>query len=263
VANVSLVKFKQGTIVNVYSYLRVIKILKSIGLDLSACQIRDPRVAAWLIDPEALGNLASLIQTYIPDIVDSNKPRDSKYDSLYTLQLMRNLKAKLVDVDLHSYFECVEMPLHLCLARIEHKGIRFDSACFEEIKGIIEDRMGEIEVLGNQRMNNIVFSWDSNKELFEILFMELELPHPDYPDLDMEKPKQFISKGLLERIESDDPFPSYILERNRLKYTTALIVVPLSDAIERDGEGTMIHCQQDPFTVRLRMKWLIECQLEG
>lgn len=238
--------------------MRQIKKLIRLGLHLSRCIIQDPKVAAWLIDPEALGNLNSVVQTYLPELLDPNRPRDLKFNSYYAFELMRALKKRLKSINLLGYFECVEMPVHFSLESIERNGIHFDSNCFETIMRVFETRIAEIETLGNTQLNYIDFSWDSNRELFEMLFLELELVHPDYPDIAaMDHKKRFITKSILDRIKTDDPFPSYITERNRLKFITAQIIEPISIAYEKNKKGgrSKIFCCHDPFTVSFLYKY--------
>lgn len=249
---IHLLSFKTSATIIIFDFLRNIKKLKKNGFNLKIESIRDPKVAAWLIEPELLGNLASFVQTYVPEIMDHNKPRDTHLDSYYAFQLMRAMKKRLQKVDLFNYFEQVEMPLHHSLQRIEFNGITFDEEHFEDIQNVFSNRISEIEMQGNRAVNFIPFSWDSSKELFDILFLELELPHPDIPNPDIgEKTKKFVNKSLLERIVGDNQFPKLIIERNRLSFIVSQFITPIAYACDRDvkTKTCKIHCIQDPFTV--------------
>ncbi|MFI5272515.1 MAG: DNA polymerase I [Ktedonobacterales bacterium] len=157
----------------------------------------DTMVAAYLLNPgrrnlglkeQAFEQLGIIMQP-ISDLIGSGKKQITMAqvpirlaadyagpDADMTLRLMRLLEPKLRAAELEHLFREVEVPLVPVLARMELAGLRADRAFLQRMGGELDEQLKALEretygAVGHE------FNLNSPKQLGEILFSELKLPH--------------------------------------------------------------------------------------
>ncbi|MBP5575377.1 MAG: DNA polymerase I [Treponema sp.] len=209
-----------------------LEVLYTAGLDLAQkplCKIADTMVAAWLLDPDALGKspygLEYLAETKLGlcgiefnDIVQKGKtfadvPLEKAYrygaeDADFTLQLWNILKKKIEAEGLNEIFFKTEMPLLPILAAMENRGIHLDKKILSdynvELCKIIEEKKSLIYSEAGHEFNIA-----STKQLQEVLFTERGLV-PGKKTKTGYSTDTAVLEELAERTE--DPLPNAILD---------------------------------------------------
>ena len=225
--------------------------LKGGDYPAPSCKIADTMVAAWLLDPDktagasyALEYLAeknlSLSGIEYDDIVPkggsfADVPLDKAADygaedADFTLQLWHLFRERLEKNKLLNLFTDVEMKLLPILAEMELRGIHVNTKALDkydaELTGEIETVQKEIyEIVGHE------FNIASPKQLQEILFEELKLPHG-------KKTKTGYSTDttVLEELSAYHPVPQKILtyrEKTKLQSTYVEALPKLCDKNKR------------------------------
>ena len=216
-----------------------------------SCKIADTMVAAWLLDPDKTGG-ASYALEYLAerklalagieydDIVPkggsfADVPLDKAADygaedADFTLQLWHLFREQLEKNKLLKLFTDVEMKLLPILAEMELRGIHVNTKALDkydaELTGEIETVQKEIyEIVGHE------FNIASPKQLQEILFEELKLPHG-------KKTKTGYSTDttVLEELSAYHPVPQKILayrEKTKLQSTYVEALPKLCDKNKR------------------------------
>lgn len=216
-----------------------------------SCKIADTMVAAWLLDPDKTGG-ASYALEYLAeknlalsgieydDIVPkggsfADVPLDKAADygaedADFTLQLWHLFRERLEKNKLLNLFIDVEMKLLPILAEMELRGIHVNTKALDkydaELTGEIETVQKEIyEIVGHE------FNIASPKQLQEILFEELKLPHG-------KKTKTGYSTDttVLEELSAYHPVPQKILtyrEKTKLQSTYVEALPKLCDKNKR------------------------------
>lgn len=216
-----------------------------------SCKIADTMVAAWLLDPDKTGGASyaleylaeknlSLSGIEYDDIVPkggsfADVPLDKAADygaedADFTLQLWHLFRERLEKNKLLNLFTDVEMKLLPILAEMELRGIHVNTKALDkydaELTGEIETVQKEIyEIVGHE------FNIASPKQLQEILFEELKLPHG-------KKTKTGYSTDttVLEELSAYHPVPQKILtyrEKTKLQSTYVEALPKLCDRNKR------------------------------
>ena len=91
-------------------------------------------------------------------------------------RLLPQLRDRLAAEELNELFDSLEMPLTTVLAEMEFRGIRIDQECLRSIGKQLHDSIDELagrifELAGHE------FNIQSGRQLGEVLFEELNLPH--------------------------------------------------------------------------------------
>jgi len=225
--------------------------LKGGDYPAPSCKIADTMVAAWLLDPDKTGGASyaleylaeknlSLSGIEYDDIVPkggsfADVPLDKAADygaedADFTLQLWHLFRERLEKNKLLNLFTDVEMKLLPILAEMELRGIHVNTKALDkydaELTGEIETVQKEIyEIVGHE------FNIASPKQLQEILFEELELPHG-------KKTKTGYSTDttVLEELSAYHPVPQKILtyrEKTKLQSTYVEALPKLCDKNKR------------------------------
>ena len=238
--------------------------------DLAACgcfplriQLLDPKVADWMLDPDAKEKtLARTVMLYLPSqplLVQAGiggelplttlathgpTPKlQAASESVLALMLMQQLESLLQTEDMFDAFIKVEMPVQISLAKMELVGIGFLEESCKAIQSVIQSRLFEIEK-ECYNLANHPFSLSSPEDVAHVLFIELHLPCGT--DLDERRPLRGRGRGggrgrgrkrlqhlstakdVLEKITHLHPLPSLILEWRRITNTISKVVHPLS-----------------------------------
>ncbi|MCB2205452.1 DNA polymerase I [bacterium] len=96
-------------------------------------------------------------------------------DADITLQLAAALRGEIQETGQEKLLDEIEFPLVHVLTRMEHRGVKIDTAILEDIssemEGQIEHATGEIHSMAGEE-----FNINSTKQLGQVLFEELNLP---------------------------------------------------------------------------------------
>ncbi len=198
------------------------------GLELAGL-VFDLVVADYLLDPSAqseTGRYKEGIEHLAPRYLGLLPSRDQREMHAQEVDLVLRVKdgvmRRLMDEGLWELFTEVELPLTRVLARMEHAGIRVDTAYLRdfdrELAGSIEGLEREIYDLAG-----VKFNLNSPKQLSHVLFDILRLAPT-------KKTKTGLStdQSVLEALSKEHPLPGKILEYRELfklrsTYTQSLL----------------------------------------
>ncbi len=209
--------------------LEVLHTAGCLAAEKPACKIADTMVAAWLLDPDALGKspygLEYLAETKLglcgiefKDLVQKGQsfadvPLKDAYrygaeDADFTLQLWNILKKQIESEGLNDIFFKTEMPLLPILSSMENRGIHLDKKILSdynvELCKIIEEKKSLIYSEAGHEFNIA-----STKQLQEVLFTERGLV-PGKKTKTGYSTDTAVLEELAER--TDDPLPNAILD---------------------------------------------------
>ena len=182
--NLTNTDFLKDINVYTYNYKKLYSSLKRRNMYIPNC-IMDTMLAGYLLnysvkdDPAYLANsldydiqlydkkLAINSDEYIKRSINISKFIYETYDSLLT---------KMKDNNVLDLYQNIELPLSTVLAKMELNGIRIDKSILETMKTDIKEKIDDI----SQKIYNLAgreFNIASPKQLGEVLFDELKLPH--------------------------------------------------------------------------------------
>lgn len=182
--NLTNTDFLKDINVYTYNYKKLYSSLKRRNMYIPNC-IMDTMLAGYLLnysvkdDPAYLANsldydiqlydkkLAINSDEYIKRTINISKFIYETYDNLLT---------KMKDNNVLDLYQNIELPLSTVLAKMELNGIRIDKSILETMKTDIKEKIDDI----SQKIYNLAgreFNIASPKQLGEVLFDELKLPH--------------------------------------------------------------------------------------
>ena len=231
-----------------------------------ACTIVDTMIAAWLLNPDALGktpySLEYLGETKLglegiefDDIVEKGQtfadvPLEKAYpygaeDADFTWQLWNLFKPKLAAARLDSLFYNMEMKVLPILTRMEETGIHLDKQVLAdysvELAKNIEDKEQEIyKEVGHD------FNIASTKQLQQVLFEERKLTPGKKT-----KTGYSTDTAVLEDLASWDPVPRKILEYRSFTKLQSTYVEALPLLTDANGRIHTSFIQTGTATGRL------------
>ena len=229
----------------------------------------DTMIAAWLLDPEELGNnpyaldiLAekklAILKTEYDEIVskdNSLKDADQKDLAQYigerpviTLALYKKLNALIKKFYKEKLFNEMELPLIPILSEMELRGIHLDTNQLYDYSKELSSQISNLEkeifsIVGHE------FNIASTKQLQEVLFTERGL-----------KPSKKTKTGystdtsVLEELSMYDPVPKKILEYRELSKLLSTYVEALPKLTDEDSLIHTTFVQTGTATGRLSCK---------
>lgn len=229
----------------------------------------DTMIAAWLLDPEELGNnpyaldiLAekklAILKTEYDEIVskdNSLKDADQKDLAQYigerpviTLALYKKLNALIKKFYKEKLFNEIELPLIPILSEMELRGIHLDTNQLYDYSKELSSQISNLEkeifsIVGHE------FNIASTKQLQEVLFTERGL-----------KPSKKTKTGystdtsVLEELSIYDPVPKKILEYRELSKLLSTYVEALPKLTDEDSLIHTTFVQTGTATGRLSCK---------
>lgn len=229
----------------------------------------DTMIAAWLLDPEELGNnpyaldiLAekklAILKTEYDEIVskdNSLKDADQKNLAQYigerpviTLALYKKLNALIKKFYKEKLFNEMELPLIPILSEMELRGIHLDTNQLYDYSKELSSQISNLEkeifsIVGHE------FNIASTKQLQEVLFTERGL-----------KPSKKTKTGystdtsVLEELSIYDPVPKKILEYRELSKLLSTYVEALPKLTDEDSLIHTTFVQTGTATGRLSCK---------
>ena len=145
-------------------------------------------------------------------------------DALYDL-----LASKLKELDMWELFETAELPLCRVLAEMELAGCRVDARALAEFGEMLSRRAAELEQ-NIYDMAGESFNINSPKQLGEILFGKLGLPHGKKT-----KTGWSTNADVLEKLRYEAPIVGAVLEYRQLTKLKSTYADGLLKAIDPDG----------------------------
>ena len=155
------------------------------------------------------------------------------------------LEDKLIDEGMIDLFEKIENPLAHTLADMEYTGIHVDSNTLDLMGEKLLSREKEIET-EIYDIAGIEFNISSPKQLGEVLFEKLNLPHGK-----KNKNGYSTSIDILNKIKNDHPIVEKIIEYRLITKLYTTYIEGLKNAIMSDGKIHTIFTQTLTRTGRL------------
>ena len=248
------------------------------------CQLLDPKVADWLLEPDAREKtLNHMIMKYLPTQPKVAEGVDGCETTLCSVachspfpylrscaecvisEMLMNSMSSLLKVDnLTTAFEFVEMPIALILAKMEINGIGFSLASCEKLRDQLQHHLSDLEQEAYKHAGRI-FALTSPEDISVVLFNELKLPSFQNDKCASKflggkrstKRVQHLStsKDILEKIKPFHPLPGVVLEWRRVSSTVSRVLFPLFKASVSHSnlESSRIHssCQIQTATGRV------------
>lgn len=243
--------------------------LKCLEESNTSLSFFDTMIAAWLLDPEELGNnpyaldiLAekklAILKTEYDEIVskdNSLKDADQKDLAQYigekpviTLALYKKLNALIKKFYKEKLFNEMELPLIPILSEMELRGIHLDTNQLYDYSKELSSQISNLEkeifsIVGHE------FNIASTKQLQEVLFTERGL-----------KPSKKTKTGystdtsVLEELSIYDPVPKKILEYRELSKLLSTYVEALPKLTDEDSLIHTTFVQTGTATGRLSCK---------
>lgn len=243
--------------------------LKSLESSDTSLSFFDTMVAAWLLDPEEMGNnpyaldiLAekklAVLKTEYDEIVSKDsslKDADQKDLAQYigekpviTLALYKELNALIKKFYKEKLFKEMELPLIPILSEMELRGIHLDTNQLSDYSKELSSQISNLEkeifsIVGHE------FNIASTKQLQEVLFTERGL-----------KPSKKTKTGystdtsVLEELSIYDPVPKKILEYRELSKLLSTYVEALPKLTDKNSLIHTTFVQTGTATGRLSCK---------
>ncbi len=219
--------------------------LKSIGIEYNALMF-DIAIGAYILDPtrsaydieglalEFLGMAMGSKQNEDEDgqlsfDFDDEDDTDGGAEELYIVyKLWKKFSEKIEENGQHRLYYDVELPLIEVLADMQHRGVYVDKAALEDFGTSLKNQIKKIEreiyeLAGRE------FNINSPKQLGDILFVDLQLPHG-------KKTKTGYSTNVdvLKKVEGVHPIIENILEYRSLTKLNSTYVDGLLPVINPD-----------------------------
>lgn len=197
-----------------YDGKRIDHALAASGIEMPAAGV-DVMVAAYLVDPSAANDLASVIAAGGGSAAPTGFGEDAAATGAALVEMAScadDLVHRLADLGMARLFDEVESPLVHVLARIERRGLALDTQRLEqmgeEFAGRLEELMQAIHELAGHP-----FNIHSPQQLRQVLFDEIGL---STRGLKKGKTGYSTDVDVLTKLSADHPLPAKILEYRAL-----------------------------------------------
>ena len=202
-------------------------VLKQFGLEVSL-PVYDTMLAHYLIEPDMKHGMDYLSETYLGyspvsiteligkkgknqgtmrDVAIADVVEYAGEDADITLQLKQVLAPMVIQHEVDSVLNNIEIPLIPVLADMEHEGVKIDEAF---LNGYSVELQNDLILLRDDiwKMAGQEFNIDSPKQLGDILFVNLGIPGGEKT-----KTGQFSTgEEVLSKLEKDHPIASKLLD---------------------------------------------------
>ena len=232
-----------------FDYKKNIVVSKNTNLNT----IYDLNIVAYLLNKNIKDDLAILMNQ---DSIETPLYKDMIKDNM-DIKPIVTLKAKYIhethdkyinDLKLEDEFELyenIEHPLVKVLAKMEIAGIKCDADILKKESTELEESISKIEK-EIYELAGVEFNISSPKQLGEILFEKLELPHAKKT-----KTGYSTSEEVLEKLINDHPIISKILDYRKYTKLNSTYLIGLNKFIMEDGKIHTIYNQTLTRTGRL------------
>ena len=139
------------------------------------------------------------------------------------------LRNKLAELNMTRLYETAELPLCAVLARMEHAGMRVDSRALAEFGSVLEREIAALETKIYERAGG-QFNINSPKQLGEVLFERLQLPHGKKT-----KTGWSTNADVLEKLRWENPIVADVLQYRQYAKFKSTYCDGLAKEIAADG----------------------------
>ncbi len=243
--------FLKNITIYTYNYKKLYSVFTRNNLYVPACSF-DTMLAAYLLnyslkdDPAYLANSLNYnIPLY--DKKEENPEVNQKRSIMiakFIHETVSKLKDELIENDALDLFNNIELPLSTVLAKMELNGISIDKQILEDMK---EDIKIKMELISKDIYNlaGHEFNISSPKQLGEVLFDELKLPHAK-----KNKTGYVTDANVLGKL-TEYPIVKSILEYRLLSKLYTTYLEGIINTISPDGKIHTIYTQAITRTGRL------------
>lgn len=243
--------FLKNITIYTYNYKKLYSVFTRNNLYVPACSF-DTMLATYLLnyslkdDPAYLANSLNYnIPLY--DKKEENPEVNQKRSIMiakFIHETVSKLKDELIENDALDLFNNIELPLSTVLAKMELNGISIDKQILEDMK---EDIKIKMELISKDIYNlaGHEFNISSPKQLGEVLFDELKLPHAK-----KNKTGYVTDANVLGKL-TEYPIVKSILEYRLLSKLYTTYLEGIINTISPDGKIHTIYTQAITRTGRL------------
>ncbi len=220
----------------IHDYKSFYSFLKQFNLELKNIDF-DTMLAAYLLNPSANSyDFLRICEEYSvnnPELKISDDFKDLINQTIMLAEVFNKLEEKIIKNDQTNLLKNIEIPLSKILSDMETYGFAADKKSILSYKELIDDKIFKLQ----QDIYNLAgseFNINSPKQLGEILFQKMELPHAKKT-----KSGYSTSAQVLESLKFQHPIIQKILEYRTLSKLQSTYCESLLKVI---GEDNRIHC---------------------
>jgi len=237
-----------------YDLKKMIVALKYENIDIDNIEF-DSMLAAYLLNyniKDDIAYLANQLSYDIPfyEVIRKAKESDEKMvadlcvrKAKFIYETKEQFKEELEKEDCISLYEDIEFPLAFILADMEYTGVNINKQALIDMGEEIDIKLEMLEK-DIYNLAGTTFNVASPKQLGEVLFRKLNLPH---------NPKKAIStsKDVLEKLKDKHPIINKILEHRMLSKIKGTYITGMMEYVSDDNKIHTIYNQTLTRTGRL------------
>ena len=226
-----------------YDYKRLYVSLKKNNLTIPTC-LFDTMIGAYLVNYNIKDDISYLAKQMGYEIDNSSKENSEIDKAKFVYDTYNTLMDMMQKENVMTLYNDIEFPLVNVLAKMEMNGIKVEKEVLFEMKDEILKRIEEVsQIIYN--MAGVEFNISSPKQLGDILFEKLGLPHAK-----KNKTGYSTDISVLEKLR-DYPIVEYIIEYRTLYKLYTTYIEGILNSISSDGKIHTIYTQTVARTGRL------------
>lgn len=226
-----------------YDYKRLYVSLKKNNLTIPTC-LFDTMIGAYLVNYNIKDDISYLAKQMGYEIDNSSKENFEIDKAKFVYDTYNTLMDMMQKENVMTLYNDIEFPLVTVLAKMEMNGIKVEKEVLFEMKEEILKRIEEVsQIIYN--MAGVEFNISSPKQLGDILFEKLGLPHAK-----KNKTGYSTDISVLEKLR-DYPIVEYIIEYRTLYKLYTTYIEGILNSISSDGKIHTIYTQTVARTGRL------------
>lgn len=226
-----------------YDYKRLYVSLKKNNLTIPTC-LFDTMIGAYLVNYNIKDDISYLAKQMGYEIDNSSKENSEIDKAKFVYDTYNTLMDMMQKENVMTLYNDIEFPLVTVLAKMEMNGIKVEKEVLFEMKEEILKRIEEVsQIIYN--MAGVEFNISSPKQLGDILFEKLGLPHAK-----KNKTGYSTDISVLEKLR-DYPIVEYIIEYRTLYKLYTTYIEGILNSISSDGKIHTIYTQTVARTGRL------------
>ena len=226
-----------------YDYKRLYVSLKKNNLTIPTC-LFDTMIGAYLVNYNIKDDISYLAKQMGYEIDNSSKENSEIDKAKFVYDTYNTLMYMMQKENVMTLYNDIEFPLVTVLAKMEMNGIKVEKEVLFEMKEEILKRIEEVsQIIYN--MAGVEFNISSPKQLGDILFEKLGLPHAK-----KNKTGYSTDISVLEKLR-DYPIVEYIIEYRTLYKLYTTYIEGILNSISSDGKIHTIYTQTVARTGRL------------
>ena len=226
-----------------YDYKRLYVSLKKNNLTIPTC-LFDTMIGAYLVNYNIKDDISYLAKQMGYEIDNSSKENSEINKAKFVYDTYNRLMDMMQKENVMTLYNDIEFPLVTVLAKMEMNGIKVEKEVLFEMKDEILKRIEEVsQIIYN--MAGVEFNISSPKQLGDILFEKLGLPHAK-----KNKTGYSTDISVLEKLR-DYPIVEYIIEYRTLYKLYTTYIEGILNSISSDGKIHTIYTQTVARTGRL------------